>query len=137
MNAFAKRAVAAACLWAGAVCAQEEDLSSLYDVSTTGTPRVKAGEKGKLVLAIQPKGGAHISDEAPLKVELASTRLKLDKQKLSRPDAAPGPTPRFEVAFTGEAAGKGSVDAKVTFFLCTEKICSKQQKSVSLPVDVL
>ncbi len=44
--------------------------------------------------------------------------------------------PRFEVPFTAAAAGKGAVDAKLTFFICTEKLCARQQKTFSIPVEV-
>jgi len=117
--------------------AEEVDVTRLYEVSTVGTTaQVKAGQKGKMVLAINTKGGAHISDEAPISVELTGSNLTLEKQKLVRADARAGAAPTFEVGFTGGSAGKGSVDAKMSFFVCTEKVCAKQQKIVSLPVDV-
>jgi hypothetical protein len=28
------------------------------------------------------------------------------------------------------------LDAKLTFFICTEKICARQQKTFSIPVEV-
>jgi hypothetical protein len=115
------------------------DPASLYDVSTTGsTAQVKMGQTGKWVLAIQPKAGAHVSDDAPLKIELSGKHVKVEKDKLARKDAvAAGPSPRFEVPFSPESPGQGSIDAKVTFFICTDKICSRQQKAITLPVDVL
>src|SRR5260370_22231672 len=123
---------------------QEPDVSSLYEVSTEGSSQtVNAGGSGKLVIAIRTKGGAHISDETPLKVEISGTRVKLEKQKLSYADSitaksglARYPDPRFEVRFAAEAPGKRSVDAKLTFFVCTEKVCARQQKSIHLPVEV-
>ena len=131
-----KTALVSALLFAStALAAEEIDTSNLYELSTTdSTATVKAGQKGKWVLAIQPKAGAHVSDEAPLKIELSGTHLKVDKAKLARADAAPGPSPKFEVPFTAETAGKGTIDAKMTFFICTDKVCARQQKMVSLPV---
>jgi hypothetical protein len=121
-----------------AMAADEIDPANLYALSTdASTSRVKVGEKGKWVLAIQPKAGAHISDEAPFKIELSGAHLKVEREKLARQDSVgPASSPRFEVPFTADAAGKASVDAKLTFFICTEKICSRQQKTVSVPVDV-
>jgi hypothetical protein len=65
------------------------------------------------------------------------------KEQLGREDSVAKKTegqayadPRFEVPFTAAAAGKGTVDAKLTFFICTEKICARQQKNVSIPVEV-
>jgi hypothetical protein len=138
-------AVLAALAWTSPVFADEVDPSTLYEVTTEGTStQVKAGEKGVFVLAIKTKAGAHVSEEAPLKLDVKGTQLTPAKEKLGREDSvskkAAGQEfvdPRFEVPFTTASAGKGSVDAKLTFFICTEKICARQQKTVSLPVEVL
>lgn len=127
-----------------AFAADEVDPASLYELSTEGSStKVKAGDKGTFVLAIKTKGGAHVSEEAPLKLELKGAQVTPAKEKLGREDSvtkkAAGQAfvdPRFEVPFTAAAAGKGSVDAKLTFFVCTEKICARQQKTVSVPVEV-
>lgn len=130
--------------WTQAHAADETDPSTLYEVSTEGTSaKVKAGEKGVFVLSIKSKAGAHVSDEAPLKLQVKGTQLTPAKEQLGREDSvakkAEGQAfvdPRFEVPFTAAVAGKGSVDAKLTFFICTEKICARQQKTVSIPVEV-
>ncbi|MBE2249262.1 MAG: hypothetical protein IAE78_06910 [Myxococcus sp.] len=127
---------------AGAYAA-DPDVASLYEVRTDGTSSaVKAGEKGKVVIEIKAKNGAHVSDEAPLRIELSSKDSKLDKEKLTLADSltkkaegsAAYPDPRFEVGFTAAAPGKATVDAKMTFFICTEKVCARQTKSLSFPV---
>jgi hypothetical protein len=127
-----------------ALAAEEADVSGFYEIHTEGSSqKVKVGAKGTLVLAIQTKAGAHISDEAPLKVELTGDKLKPEKSKLTHADsvgkregARTVADPRFEVPFTAEATGKGSLDAKLTFFVCTDKVCSRQQKTLSVPVQV-
>ena len=121
-----------------------ENVASLYDLSTDGsTASLKAGEKGTFVIAINTKEGAHVSDEAPLKIELSSKQAKVEKAKLTLKDSvgkkkegAEYADPRFEVGFTPTAQGKGSVDAKMTFFICTDKICARQTKDLSLALDV-
>jgi hypothetical protein len=128
----------------GALAAEDPDASNFYEIRTDGSSqKVKVGEKGMLVLSIKTKSGAHISDEAPLKVELTGNKLKPEKAKLTRADSVGKreagqvfADPRFEVPFVGEAGGKGSVDATLTFFVCTDKICSRQHKTVSVPVEV-
>ena len=130
--------------WTQARAADEVDPSSLYEVSTEGTStQVKAGEKGMFVLSIKSKAGAHVSDEAPLKLQVKGTQLAPAKEQLGREDSVakkaegqPFSDPRFEVPFTAAAAGKAMVDAKLTFFICTEKLCARQQKTFSLPVEV-
>ncbi len=121
------------------------DPTTLYEVSTEGTStKVKAGEEGVFVLSIKSKSGAHVSDEAPLKLELKGTQVSPAKEKLALADSvtkkAAGQQfvdPRFEVPFKAPAAGKGTLDAKLTFFICSEKLCSRQQKTFSIPVEVL
>jgi hypothetical protein len=138
-------AVLAALAWAAPALAEDVDPTSLYEVSTEGTSaQVKAGEKGLFVVAIKTKPGAHVSEEAPLKLEVKGTQVSPMKEKLGREDSvskkAAGQEfvdPRFEVPFTAAAAGKGTVDAKLVFFICTEKLCARQQKTLSLPVEVL
>jgi hypothetical protein len=121
------------------------DPATLYEVSTEGTStKVKAGEAGVFVLSIKSKPGAHVSDEAPLKLELKGTQVSPAKEKLALADSvakkAAGQEfvdPRFEVPFKASAAGKGTLDAKLTFFICSEKLCARQQKTFSIPVEVL
>ena len=133
------------CLAAFGVWAAESDPSSLYEVSTEGsTQHLAAGERGKLVISIRALAGAHVSDEAPLRIELSSKESKLEKQKLTladslnkRPEGATEyPDPRFEVGFTPSAQGKTSIEGKLTFFICTEKLCLRQTKQLSVPVEV-
>ncbi len=131
----------AAC--SSALAADEVDPRTLYELSTQGSSqKVKSGAKGTFVVEIRNKRGSHISDEAPLKFELTAKNAKLEKEKLTIADAVgkkvPGglTDPRFEVPFTAEAAGSGAVDAKLTFFVCTEKICARQQKTLSVPIEV-
>jgi hypothetical protein len=123
--------------------AGDPDVTSLYDVKTDGTSAsLKAGEKGKIVIAIKAKNGAHVSDEAPLRIELSSKDAKLEKEKLTLADSlvkkaegsAEFPDPRFEVGFVPSGTGKASVDAKMTFFICTDKVCARQTKTLSFPV---
>ncbi|PTL78359.1 hypothetical protein [Vitiosangium sp. GDMCC 1.1324] len=132
------------------VCTQvyaegQVDPTTLYEVSTEGTStKVKAGEQGVFVLSIKSKQGAHVSDEAPLKLELKGTQVTPTQEKLALKDSvakkAAGQQfadPRFEVPFKAAAAGKGTLEAKLTFFICTEQLCARQQKTFSIPVEVL
>jgi hypothetical protein len=133
------RLVLAAVLALAPLCAlADADVGALYEVTTEGTTaKLKAGDTGKVVIAIKAKGGAHVSDEAPLKIELSSKQSKLSKEKLTLADAVDKAAPRFEVPFTPTAQGPTTVEAKMTFFICTEKLCSRQTKNLSLPVEVM
>lgn len=137
---FAVAVLAAAQAWA------QGDIKSLYDVSASLTGEsLKAGERGAVRITFTTREGAHVSGEAPMKIELSSAAVKLDATHLGLGDSAvkgeadgKSPAdPRFEVGFTAAEKGKGAVDAKLVFFICTEKLCSRQSKRVSLPVEVL
>ncbi len=124
---------------------EQVDPSTLYVLSTEGSStQVKVGQQGTFVLSIKPKPGSHVSDEAPLKLELKGSQLTPTQEKLAMKDSvakkAEGQAfaePRFEVPFKAAAAGKGAVEAKLTFFICSEQLCARQQKTVSVPVEVL
>lgn len=132
--------VAAVPAWA------ETDVASFYEVTTTGTStKLKAGETGKVIISIKARNGAHVSDEAPLRIELSSKQSTLTKDKLTLADSINPkkqgetnyPDPRFEVPFTPTAHGPATVEAKMTFFICTEKLCSRQVKNLSMAVEVM
>ena len=68
---------------------------------------------------------------------------KPEKQKLTFADLvtpkAAGhrcQTVRFEVPFVPAEVGKAQLDWHVTFFICTEKLCARQKRTVSVPVEV-
>jgi hypothetical protein len=115
-------------------------VEALYDVSTAGTSlTVKAGQKGTIVIHVATKNGAHVSEEAPLKIELSSKESKFDKEKLSLKDstAKTKGDAHFEVGFVPNLQGPTSVEAKLTFFICTESLCARQVKTLSVPVEVM
>jgi len=123
----------------------EVDPTTLYKLSTEGTTaKVPAGKKGTFVLEIQSLKGAHVSDEAPLKIQLSGTgQVTPEKTQLvygdsvRKPSAtAKYPDPRFEVPLAATGKGAGTVEAKVTFFICTADACLRQQKALSVPVAV-
>jgi len=128
----------------GVAMANEVDPSTLYEITTQGSSnRLKSGESGKFILQITPKAGAHISEETPFKLELQANNVALEKTKLTiadslaKPDAQKHVVPRFEVPLIAQAPGKGGVDGKLVFFICTEKVCARQQKTIKVPVEVL
>lgn len=136
--------LAAVCALAGTAYADGTDPATLYDLSTEGTTaKVSAGGKGTFVLTIQPKGPAHVSDDAPLKLELSGTLLTPAQAKLGAQDSVakkqPGQTyanPRFEVPFTAAGEGAGSIAAKLTFVVCNDQICARQVRTLTVPVTI-
>ena len=129
----------------GAVFAQQGqqvDPATLYEVTAPESgQKVKVGSKGKVFLFLKTKNDSHVSTEAPFKIEVTGKGLKPDKDRLALADAVqkrPVPEgvadPRFEIPFLATSAGRGAVEAKLTFFICTEKICARQQKTLAVPV---
>jgi hypothetical protein len=119
--------------------AEEDPSKGTWHLDTSATTStVNQGQKGKVALAIMTKEGIHVSPDAPLKIELTSNGLKLDKATLAHADAVDpkAPQPRFEVPFVAEQKGAQTVDANMTFFVCSEKWCLRQKEKVTLKVDV-
>jgi hypothetical protein len=124
--------------------AADPDPTSLYLLSTDGSSKaLKVGQTGTFVLSIRTVPGAHLSEEAPMKLLLsASGGVQPAKLVLGRSDAkaepkAGGPADaRFEVPLVAGTKGPGAVQAQLTFFICTETLCSRQQKTLNVPVSV-
>lgn len=111
----------------------------LYTLEGKATPEALAeGDKGSLQIEIKGQKGAYISEEAPVRVKLSGRNVKVEKASLSRKDVQPGSgkSPRFEVPFVAEAKGEGAVEADMVFFVCTETLCERQAKKITIPVTV-
>ena len=116
------------------------DAAKAYKIETSQGPlKVKKGETGLAKVTVVPRSDAHVSPEAPLSVTVsAGPALELPKQKLGRPDAKATDAKgiEFEVPFVGKQQGKDLLQAQVTFFICTEKLCERQKREVALAVVV-
>lgn len=107
------------------------------DVSET-TMSVKPGENGKFVLQIKAAEGYKVSDEAPLKIKIASDGVSLSKNKLGSKDAKPRKftSPTFKVPFTAKDAVQTSIDVNASFFVCDVKICERRTAKLAIPISV-
>ena len=118
-----------------------EEAARSYRLDGTGTTRgLKVGERGKLVLIIEPlQPRVHIHPKAPLKVHLEATPgLKLGKTELGHKDSADPKADgrRFEVAFTAAAPGRQEAKAHLDFFICSDTWCVKQARQMDFPIEV-
>ena len=105
--------------------------------STKGPLKLKKGATSSVHVEVVPRADAHVSPDAPLSVLVSSgPALKPAKAKLVRADTheTKAKGVEFDVPFTAEAAGKDEVKATVNFFICTEKLCEKQKRDVTLAV---
>jgi hypothetical protein len=87
---------------------------------------------------IVPRAGAHLSEEAPVTLTLSPpASLSLSKTKATKADVKfAGGGGSLEVAFVAVESGKATIDAKLKFYICTEKTCAQQERAASLPVTV-
>jgi len=116
------------------------DAAKAYTIETSQTPiKVKRGDKAEAKVTVIPRSDAHVSPDAPVSVTLSSgPALDLPKQKLGRPDAKPTHAKgvEFDVPFVGKQPGRDELRAQVSFFICTEKLCERQKRDVTLAVVV-
>lgn len=110
-----------------------------YEITFEGTTKdVKMGKDGTFAIAIKPMPGFKVSNEAPLKIKLASAGLELKKKLLRTKDAKEkwDKSPAFAVNFGAPAAGQQTIDVNATFFVCDVKICERKSEKLSIPVSV-
>lgn len=128
-------AVALALVWAAPAVAADKK----YDIDISKTSKeVGQGKNGQFALLIKVKPGFKVSQEAPLKIKLASDGLKLKKSKLAAKDAKTKKwtSPEFGVPFVAEKTGAQSINVDATFFVCDEQICERKKEKLAIPVTV-
>ena len=97
-----------------------------------------AGTPGKVQVVLESKGGYHVNQDYPIRVDLkAKEGVKLDKASLAKPDAAAfsEQSARFDVGFTADK-GTHDVEATVDFAVCTAETCVPDQRTISIALDV-
>lgn len=110
------------------------------DVDMTGPAKLSTGGTGELAITISAREGWKLSLEAPLSIKLSAPgNLSLKKTKLGAGDGAADKSKKnysFPTTVTGKSAGAGKVEAKITYFMCTEEVCKrfKAKKEVALQV---
>jgi hypothetical protein len=97
-----------------------------------------AGQPGALKVVIEPRGGYHINQDYPTRIDLkAPAAVKLAKPSLGKVDAATfgEQNARFDVGFT---ADKGSHDlsATIDFAVCTAETCVPEQRTIAIALNV-
>jgi hypothetical protein len=99
----------------------------------------KAGELGRVVLQIEPRGKFHINQEYPVEIALSGTAdTSFPKATLMRPDAAEfgEKKARFEVPFTAKTTGDHKLLANVKFAVCTDENCVPDERNLALALAV-
>jgi hypothetical protein len=130
-----------AVLAAPALAADAGNAAATYKVVTDGsTGTLKVGEKGKVVVAVEPlEKGIHVNREFPLKYKVEpSAGLRVEKLEWKRTDAVdPGAdNPRFEIPFTATGKGAQQVAVQMRFAICSDAWCVPQTRTVTAAVQV-
>ena len=113
------------------------DVSHTYHLEAPRTLKVKRGEQAQARVEVVPHANAHVSPDAPISLTVkGGPAVTLIKEKLGRAEARE--TERhgvaFDIPFT--AASNDKVEANLSFFICTETLCERQQKQIALAVEV-
>lgn len=122
---------------AGAAPSSIEEASFALRLAEAGP--YKAGELGRVVLQIEPRGKFHINQEYPVEIALSGTPdTTFPKTTLMRPDAAEFDEnkARFEVPFTVKSAGDHKLSCNVKFAVCTDENCVPDERDLSLALAV-
>jgi len=111
-----------------------------YALDGAGTSTsLKIGKDGTFSLKITPKNGKKVHPDAPLEVAIADNALvKAGKAKLSRGDLKDKASkePEVTTSLRPLKAGTGTVDATVSFFLCTDAWCQRMSDKIQIPIGV-
>jgi hypothetical protein len=111
-----------------------------YELDTSGTAaKLKVGESGKFSLVIKPKNGKKVHPDAPLEVTFKDPKgVKPQKGKLGRGDVKEkgAKAPELTTTLVGEKAGAHTLEASVSFFLCTDAWCQRMSDRISVPITV-
>ncbi len=108
------------------------------DVSKT-TAELQVGQSGTLVVHIKAKNGLKVHPQAPLEVKLTtSAGLTTEKNKLGRKQAKQqdAESPELSTGMTGRAAGAQTVEASLSFFLCSDTWCQRVTDKKTIAVKV-
>ncbi|MGZ6141790.1 MAG: hypothetical protein ACXWLM_00565 [Myxococcales bacterium] len=113
------------------------DVSNTYRVEAPRVVKVKKGEAATAKVAVVPRSDAHVSPDAPISLTMsAGSAVTLPKAKLGRPEAKETAAKgvEFDVPFTAQASDQ--LKGSLVFFICTEKLCERQKRDVSVAVEV-
>ena len=113
------------------------DVSNTYRIEAPKVVKVKKGASSQAKVEVVPAAGAHVSPDAPVSLTVHSgPALKLEKEKLGRPDAKETAQKGVEFAVPFTASASDRLEGTLTFFICTDKLCERQKREIALAVEV-
>jgi hypothetical protein len=109
-----------------------------FKLALVSEAQYTAGNPSTLRLVLEARGGYHVNQDYPIKVDLkAPPGVTLPKVSLGKSDAAEfgEKTARFEVPFTAPA-GEHELSADVDFAVCTPETCVPDQRKLAVKLAV-
>ncbi|HEX6239361.1 MAG TPA: hypothetical protein VFZ61_00650 [Polyangiales bacterium] len=109
-----------------------------FKLALVSDPEYTAGAPSKLKLVLEARGGYHVNQDYPIRVDLkAPLGVKLDKTSLGKADAAEfgEPSAKFELPFTAQS-GSHQLTADVDFAVCTPETCMPDQRKLAIALNV-
>ena len=109
-----------------------------FKLALVSEPEYSAGSAGTVKLVLEARGGYHVNQDYPIKVDLkAPGAVKLGKPSLGKADAAEfgEKIARFELPFTAEK-GAHELSADVDFAVCTPETCVPDQRKLVISLAV-
>lgn len=109
-----------------------------FRLAFEGPTSFKAGEPHKLKVVLEPRGGYHVNQDYPIRVDLkAPAAVKLEKPSLGKPDATAfsEENASFDVGFTAEK-GSHDLSATVDFAVCTKETCVPDNRTIAIALNV-
>ncbi|MFT3922525.1 MAG: hypothetical protein QM778_08325 [Myxococcales bacterium] len=109
-----------------------------FHLALESQPTYTAGQAGSVQLVLEARGGYHVNEDYPLRVDLkAPSAVKLTKGSLGKADAAQigQERARFDLGFSAEP-GTHELLATVDFAVCTKETCVPDQRTVAVALKV-
>jgi hypothetical protein len=109
-----------------------------FRLALEGTVPYSAGQPGQLKLVLDPRGGYHVNQDYPTRIDLkVPATVKLAKPSLGKADAASfgEKNAAWNVDFTADK-GEHSLVAAVDFAVCTADTCMPEQRTIAIALNV-
>jgi hypothetical protein len=132
------RALAAALVLLCAAPVAAEGVSPEFTLIPGDPVEAQLGAAASASLTISPAAGYSLHKGVGVTIRLSvepAQGVKLPRRRLSRDDAADprADAPRFDLPFSGEAAGAYTLRADVRFWVCGKRTCRPARGQVQIP----
>lgn len=120
--------------------AEDKATKDDYELDTSGTDaKIKVGADGKFSLVVKPKNGKKVHPDAPFEVTFKEPKgVRPAKNKLGRADVVDkaAKAPEVQTKLKADKPGDATLEASVSFFLCTDAWCQRMTDRVSVAITV-